>query len=91
VHRNVTLRILACRPSGFSESAAFLADPRAFVRADSTLSGFARIVTYQALEQALGGWLSAQGLIRAISLFNSFFPLNGVDSTHIVLYHAEAQ
>jgi phosphatidylinositol glycan class B len=91
VHRNVTLRILACPPSGFSESAAFLADPRAFVRADSTLRGFARIVTYQVFEQALGGWLSAQGLTRALSLFNSFFPLDGVDSTRIVLYHGEAQ
>jgi phosphatidylinositol glycan class B len=87
IHRNVTLRFLTCLPDPPSETEQFLADPRGFV--DRLTERYERIVTYAQFESQLGDWLAQRNMVQTISIFNSFFFIDGINSSRIVLYESK--
>jgi hypothetical protein len=84
VHENVVLRTLDCSPDGDQESQMFLIDPLKFV---SSLEWcYDRAVTFSAFEGVLNGFLTERGMVKTVELFNSFFFLDGINTSRILLF-----
>jgi phosphatidylinositol glycan class B len=84
VHRNVLLKSLDCSPDGSGESRRFVEDPLSFVCGLNWV--YERVVTYSGYGKVLEEFLSEKDFVKKVELFNSFFELDGINTSHVVMY-----
>lgn len=83
IHSNCTLKHLECPHSGYSPSSEFLRNPIHFVQ---TIQPYTYIAVYTSYAAKIHEWLRENGLVETRRIFNSFFPIDGINNSHISLY-----
>ena len=92
VHANVELRVLQCNPANsFQESQAFIDDPLNFVQTNLTDFHYERVVTFASYGDLLDGWLTDRGMKRVVEIFNSYFEVDNINNSHVVMYEKQTE
>ena len=92
VHVPVELRVLQCNPANdFQEAHAFIENPLDFVYTYMTDCNYTRIVTFASYAELLKDWLALNNMKRSVELFNSYFTIDGINNSHIVMYEKQSK